>query len=749
MGYKAPQHSGDDKETKELTGQIERITYSDAESGYAVLRIAVKGYPDLVTAVGTIASPAVGEVLSMRGIWTDHPKFGSQFKIVEYRSFAPSSIQGIEKYLGSGLIKGIGPSIAEKIVSLFGAEAFKILDTKPEKLLEIEGIGEKKAAAIHEAWLEQREMRGVMLFLQSYGIGTGYALRVFRHYGSASVQVLQENPYRLAVDIFGIGFVTADKIACSMGFSKESPLRIRAGVLHVMNELTRDGHVFVPIEGLTASAADILSVSPELVEKGIEDCRLNQELIIEWYTDMEGKDDCAVYLPPFHYAEVHSAKNLCRILTSPFNGHYAASEVVIPWVQQELGISFAGQQTEALKTALSSQVMVITGGPGTGKTTLIKAIIKIRSARGFRIMLAAPTGRAAKRMTEATGHEAKTIHRMLEYTGSSMAGGDFMKNETNTLDCDLLVVDEASMIDQILFHHLLKAIPKDASVVFVGDVDQLPSVGPGNVLKDIIDSGVCPVVHLKEIFRQGKESMIVVNAHKINSGEMPCFDDKGDGNSPCDFYFIEQNDPDKALEIIKELVTLRIPQKFGFDPVKDIQVLTPMHRGSVGTTRLNSELREALNIRHGSKVQRMGRIVQEGDKVMQIRNNYEKDVYNGDIGTVLRIDGEESKVIVEMDSGRVSYDFSELDELIHAYAVSIHKSQGSEYPAVVIPITTQHYMMLQRNLLYTGITRGKKLVVLVGTKKAVAIAVKNDKTRKRYTRLAGRLKECLKGRATI
>ena len=745
MGYKGTQYSGDDKEIKELTGQIERITYSDAESGYAVLRIAVKGYPDLVTAVGTIASPAVGEVLSMKGLWTDHPKFGSQFKIVEYRSFAPSSIQGIEKYLGSGLIKGIGPSIAEKIVSLFGAEAFKILDTKPEKLLEIEGIGDKKAAAIHEAWLEQREMRGVMLFLQSYGIGTGYALRVFRHYGSASVQVLQENPYRLAVDIFGIGFVTADKIASSMGFSKESPLRIRAGVLHVINELTRDGHVFVPIEELTASASEILSVSPELVEKGIEDGRLNQELIIEWYTDIEGKDDCAVYLPPFHYAEVHSAKNLCRILSSPFNGQYAAPDVVIPWVQQELGISFAGQQTEALKTALSSQVMVITGGPGTGKTTLIKAIIKIRSARGFRIMLAAPTGRAAKRMTEATGHEAKTIHRMLEYTGSSMAGGDFMKNETNTLDCDLLVVDEASMIDQILFHHLLKAIPKDASVVFVGDVDQLPSVGPGNVLKDIIDSGVCPVVHLKEIFRQGEESMIVVNAHKINSGEMPCFDDKSNGTSPCDFYFIEQNDPDKALEIIKELVTLRIPQKFGFDPVKDIQVLTPMHRGSVGTTRLNSELREVLNIQHGSKIQRMGRIVQEGDKVMQIRNNYEKDVYNGDIGTVLRIDGEESKVIVEMDSGRVSYDFSELDELIHAYAVSIHKSQGSEYPAVVIPIMTQHYMMLQRNLLYTGITRGKKLVVLVGTKKAVAIAVKNDKTRKRYTRLAGRLKDCLKG----
>ena len=742
MVHNGRRYPSDAEETKELTGQIERVTYNDAESGYAVLRIAVKGYPDLVTAVGTIASPAVGEVLNMRGVWIEHPKFGSQFKIMEYKSFAPSSVKGMEKYLGSGLIKGIGPSIAEKIVSLFGADAFEILDSHPERLIEIEGVGEKKAAAIQEAWLEQREVRGVMLFLQSHGIGTGYALRVFRHYGSASVRVLEENPYRLAIDIFGIGFMTADKIASGMGFSRESPLRIRAGVLHVMNELTREGHVFVPVEELTASAAEILSVSSEVVEKGIEDARLNQELIIEWYTDADKKDDCAVYLPAFHYAEVHSAKNLCSILSSPFNGQYADPEVVIPWVQRELGISFAGRQTEALKTALSSQVMVITGGPGTGKTTLIKAIMKIRSARGFKIMLAAPTGRAAKRMTEATGHEAKTIHRMLEYTGSTMSGGDFMRNETNPLDCDLLVVDEASMIDQVLFHHLLKAVPKGSSVIFVGDVDQLPSVGPGNVLKDIIDSGVCPVVHLNEIYRQSRESMIVVNAHRINSGEMPFLDERGEVSSLSDFYFIEESDPDKALEIIKRLVTLRMPQKFGLDPVRDIQVLTPMHRGSVGTARLNLELREALNTCQGSKVLRMGRTLQEGDKVMQIRNNYEKDVYNGDIGTVVRIDGEESRVIVEMDSGRVSYDFSELDELIHAYAVSIHKSQGSEYPAVVIPIMTQHYMMLQRNLLYTGITRGKKLVVVIGTRKADAIAVKNDKTRKRYTRLAERLKSC-------
>lgn len=743
MEYNVRRDSPDGNRIKELTGQIERITYSDAESGYAVLRIDVKGHPDLFTAVGTVASPSVGEVLKMKGTWTEHPRFGAQFRIISYESFAPSSVQGIEKYLGSGLIKGIGPSIAEKIVSLFGPDSFKVLDTQPERLLEIDGIGEKKAAAIVQAWTEQREMRGVMLFLQSHGIGTGYALRVFRHYGSASVQVLQENPYRLAIDIFGIGFMTADKIASSMGFSKESPLRIRAGVLHVINELTREGHIFVPVEELSASVSEILSVPLEMAERGIEECRLGEELIIEWYSDAEGKDECAVYLPAFHYAEVHSAKNLCRILASPFNGQYAAPDVVIPWVQEELGIRFAEEQSEAVKKALSSQVMVITGGPGTGKTTLIKAIIKIRSARGFRIMLAAPTGRAAKRMAEAAGHEAKTIHRMLEYTGSLSAGGDFMKNENDPLDCDLLIVDEASMIDQVLFHHLLKAVPKGASVIFVGDADQLPSVGPGNVLKDLIDSGVCPVVHLKEIFRQGDESMIVVNAHRVNSGEMPFLDDKETASHTNDFYFIEEGDPEKALEIIKKLVTVRIPQKFGLDPVRDIQVLTPMHRGSVGTSRLNAELREVLNTHHGPKVQRMGRTLEEGDKVMQIRNNYDKDVYNGDIGTVIKIDGEECRVTVEMDSGKISYDFAELDELVHAYAVSIHKSQGSEYPAVVVPIMTQHYVMLQRNLLYTGITRGKKLVVLVGTKKAVAIAVRNDKTRKRYTRLAGRLKKSL------
>lgn len=723
---------------KEIAGQIERITYNDEESGYSVLRMAVSGFSDLVTAVGTVMSPVAGATLSLTGTWQNHPKFGLQFKFDTYRSLPPSSNSGIEKYLGSGLIKGIGPSMAEKIVSSFGADTFDILDNHPERLLEIEGIGDKKAAAICMSWSEQREIRDIMLFLQGYGIGAGYAIRVFRYYGSESVRVLKENPYRLAIDIFGIGFLTADKIAAKMGFSSESPLRIRAGVLHVMNELIRDGNVYVPIEDLASAAAEILSVPRYLAEKGIEEARLGEELITEWYQDEAGRDDCAVYLPAFHYAEVHSAKNLVNLISAPFNGHYINPETAIPWVQEELHIKFAEKQIEALKTALISQVMVITGGPGTGKTTLIRAILKIRAARGYRIMLAAPTGRAAKRMSEATGNEAKTIHRMLEYAGKAINNGDFMRNEKNPIDCDLLIVDEASMIDQVLFHHLIKAVPKGASVIFVGDVNQLPSVGPGNVLKDIIDSGICPVVQLNEIFRQAQKSGIIVNAHRVNNGEMPEFDEEY-ASGLKDFYFIQQEDPDKALELIKQLVTVRIPQRFNLDPVNDIQVLTPMHRGSVGTARLNAELRAALNYSGRAKVQRLGRTFQEGDKVMQIRNNYDKDVYNGDIGIILNIDGEANNLTVMMDNGHVSYDFAELDELEHAYAISIHKSQGSEYPAVVIPILTQHYVMLQRNLLYTGITRGKKLVIIVGTKKAIHIAVNNDRTRKRFTRLAARL----------
>lgn len=723
---------------RKLTGLIDRVVYNNSENGYTVLRLAVRGYPNPVTAVGYLHSPTAGEEILMNGEWQEHPKFGMQFKIDSCETVAPTTETGLEKYLSSGLIRGIGPAFAERIVAKFGKDTLEILDNNPERLIEVEGIGEKKIASIVSSWSEQREIRELILFLQKYGTGSGYAAKVFRQYGPASLLVLKENPYRLAIDIFGIGFYTADKIASNMGFPKDSPLRIRAGVLHLMTKFVGDGYVYVPLEELTEKASEILGVNTDLIELGIEEARLAQEIIIEWFENSEGKEQGAVYLPAFHYAESHSAKKLQELISSPFNGQYVNTEVAIPWVQEELNIEFAGQQIEALKIAVNSQIMVLTGGPGTGKTTLIRAILKIREARGYRVMLAAPTGRAAKRMTEATGHEAKTIHRMLEYVGTEGDSGGFMRNDSNPLECDLLIVDEASMIDQILLYHLLKAVPDGASLIFVGDVNQLPSVGAGNILKDIIDSGICPTVMLSEIFRQAEQSNIVVNAHKINAGEMPLFDKHYESGLK-DFYFIEQSDPDKALEVIKTLVTERIPERFQFNPLEDIQVLTPMHKGPIGTVRLNTELQRTLNRTDGVKLQRMGRVFQEGDKVMQVRNNYEKDVYNGDIGAIYRINADEQKLIVKMDNGLVSYDFHELDELIHAYAISIHKSQGSEYPAVVIPILTQHYVMLQRNLLYTAITRGKKLVIIVGTKKALGIAVKNDSTRKRWTRLTARL----------
>lgn len=732
-----PEEMSGDRSIRELVGQIEKITYHDEGSGYTVLRIQVRGYPEQITAVGNMANPAVGSILQLKGGWRNHPRFGTQFDIKEYKAEIPTSAEGIEKYLASGIIKGIGPSVAEKIVERFGCDAISILDNEPDRLLEVEGIGPKKAAAIKAAWAEQRDIRDVIIFLQNYGVGAGLAVRVFGHYGAAAMQVLQENPYRLAIDMFGIGFHTADKVAASMGFATTSPFRIRAGIIHVINEMTRDGHIYVPIDKLAEAAAEILNVPIHDAEAGIEAARLAGEIVVEWFTANDS-DECAVYPPAFHYAESHSAKNLCGLLNAPWDGYRVNIDTIIPWVQETLGITLAEKQEEALCIALASKIMIITGGPGTGKTTLIKAILKIREARGLRVMLAAPTGRAAKRMTEATGHEAKTIHRMLEYVGMSNSGGDFMRDENNPLECDLLVVDEASMIDQILLHHLLKAIPKNASVVLVGDVNQLPSVGAGNVLGDIIASDVIPVVRLNEIFRQARESMIIVNAHRVNEGANLIVDEERKGLK--DFYFIRQEDPEAALEVIKTLVSERIPKRFGFDPVNEVQVLSPMHKGPVGTMRLNMELQRTLNTSKGARAVRMGVTYQEGDKVMQVRNNYQKDVYNGDIGRIFKINGDEGLAIVQMDNGLVSYEFTELDELVHAYAVSIHKSQGSEYPAVVIPLLTQHYVMLQRNLLYTGITRGKRLVIIVGSPKAAAIAVHNDKTRKRWTRLAERLR---------
>lgn len=742
------------RELLELRGQAERITYHNAENGYTVLRLSVQGHTDLITAVGLMAEPAQGEMLTLTGSWEQNAKYGMQFHVYKCESTLPATVAGVEKFLGSGLIKGLGPAMAKKIVDKFGEDTVRVLNEEPDRLADIKGISEKKAEAISDGWQEQRDIREVMVFLQGYGIGTGYALRIFRQYGAATTEVLKENPYRLAIDIPGIGFAIADRIARKIGFSLDSPLRIRAGIRYVLNQLITEGHVYVPAGMLTEAAAQTLQVEKSLAGEGLEAARLAEEIIVESFTDAGGKEEQAVYLPAFHYAEVNSAKNLRAIIDEPYNSQSVDCEKTLPWLERDMGITLAQAQREAISTAVNSKVMIITGGPGTGKTTIIRAVLRMREAAGFRVLLAAPTGRAAKRMSEATDHEAKTLHRLLEYTGAPGSGGAFMRSETNPLECDLLIVDEASMIDQILLHHLLKAVPKSASLIFVGDVNQLPSVSPGNVLKDIIDSGVCPVVKLTEIFRQGRESRIIINAHRINDGEMPILPED-QSLELSDFYFIEpkvsaQEMPeeeykkifeDRVLQTIKKLVAENIPQRFNFDPVNDIQVLSPMHSGSVGTRRLNAELQKIFNKGKGASVQRLERVYKEGDKVMQIKNNYDKDVYNGDIGTITKIDGDESRLYVKMDTGTVSYDFSELEELVHAYAVSIHKSQGSEYPAVVIPLLTQHYVLLQRNLLYTAITRGKKLVVIVGQKKAMRIAVENDKTRTRYTRLTARLKD--------
>jgi len=720
----------------ELQGQIERITYTNEENGFTIARLKVYGQRDLVTVVGNLMAPTPGEILKMKGEWADHAKYGEQFKIVQYKTTVPASVYGITKYLGSGLIKGIGPVMAKRIVKQFGKETLDVIENDIEKLAEIDGIGKKRIGMIKNAWQDQKEIREVMLFLQTHNVSSGYATKIFKHYGNRSIQVVKENPYRLATDIFGIGFVTADHIAEKLGFSKDSELRAEAGILYVLHQLADEGHVYYPYEALVKKCQEILAVDREVLVKAFDTIAVDKRIVIEdlnEHIEEFAENKKAVYLAKFHVSETGIATRLKRLVKAPGSIREIDPDKAIEWVQKQLAITLAGRQVEAVKCAVANKVMVITGGPGTGKTTIINAILKIFSTLKVNIMLAAPTGRAAKRMTEATGHKAKTIHRMLEY---SIRKGGFRKNVDYPLDCDLLIVDEASMIDTILMHHLLKGIPPTATFILVGDVDQLPSVGAGNVLKDIIASGAIPVVELNEIFRQAKESLIIINAHKINSGLLPS--PKQSDNKLDDFYFIEQEDPEEVVRIILELTKERIPERFGFDAVDDIQVLTPMHKGIVGAGNLNVELQSTLNPGQGG-VMRGNRNYRLNDKVMQIKNNYDKEVFNGDIGRITRIDQETRKVTISFDGRDRAYDYTDLDEIILAYAVSVHKSQGSDYHAVIIPIVTQHYILLQRNLIYTAITRGRKLVVMVGTRKALAIGVKNDKTKRRYTYLRYRL----------
>ena len=724
---------------EELKGQIERITYNNKETGYTVARVKIHGKPDLVTVVGNLMSPMPGEILSMKGEWTSHPKYGQQFKVVYYESSVPATVLGIRKYLGSGLIKGIGPVMAERIVKQFGNQTLDIIEDQAERLAEVEGIGKKRIGMIRQAWDDQKEIREVMLFLQSHGISSAYASRIYKHYGDRSIGIVRENPYRLAMDVFGIGFLTADKIAGQLGFSKDSHLRAEAGILFILNQLADDGHVYYPYEPLMEKCHEVLQIDYNIMTKALEGLVISGKIAIENLnndTKNTNKNNQAIYLSKFYFCEKRIAERIKLLISTPEILRPVQVEKAVEWVQKELSIQLAPNQLEAIRNALENKVLILTGGPGTGKTTIINAILKIFNAMGARCLLAAPTGRAAKRMTETTGIPAKTLHRLLEF---SFQSGGFQKNEEKPLNCNVLIVDEASMIDTVLMHHLMKAVPPTASFILVGDVNQLPSVGPGNVLKDMISSGTVPVTTLTEIFRQAAESLIIVNAHRINQGNFPLLPSHDHSKSPGDFYFIRQEDPKKVLNIILDLTCKRIPKRFGYDPFDQVQVLTPMHRGTLGAANLNYHLQQALNPKKDSLILG-GRSFKIDDKVMQIRNNYDKKVFNGDIGRIKHIDADSKEFTILFDDRLVTYDFSELDEIVLAYAISVHKSQGSEYPVVVIPIITQHYILLQRNLIYTAVTRAKKLAVLVGTWKALAIGIKNDKTSKRYTLLKERLK---------
>ena len=715
-----------------LRGQIERVTYSSEESGYTVLRVKVAGRRDLITVVGSFANPKAGEVLNMSGEWSSHPKYGEQFKVVFYQVAVPATAAGIEKYLGSGLIKGIGPKMAKRIVKIFGEQTLDIIEKEPEKLSRVEGIGKHRIAMIAKAWEDQKEIREVMIFLQSHGVSSAYAARIFKHYGKQAITLVQENPYRLAYDIYGIGFLTADKIASQLGFAKDSPLRAEAGLLYVLHTLVEEGHVFYPFEPLLAHAMDLLGIADKaLLVQACERLTWEKRLVVEHLATPSPMD--VVYLSAYHLAECQVAEQLAKLLAAQASLRKVDAPKALAWAEEKSGLRLAPKQREAVMASLTQKMLIITGGPGTGKSTILNVILRIYGAISRRILLAAPTGRAAKRMTEVTGREAKTIHRLLSY---DFKKGGFKKNEEDPLDCDLLVLDEVSMVDLLLFYHLLKAVPKSAKFIVVGDIDQLPSVGAGAVLHDLIASAAVPVVCLREIFRQSQTSSIISNAHKIIHGEALSFPNAAED----DMFFMEEADPEKVLETIVGLVKTRLPRKYGWHPVNDIQVLTPMNRGAMGTQRLNEALQEALNP-HGQAIARGNRVFRLGDKVMQIRNNYDKEVFNGDIGCISRVDPENQDITITVDGRDVVYDYQDLDEIVLAYAISIHKSQGAEYPVVVMPVCTQHYVMLQRNLLYTGVTRGKKLVVLIGTRKALGIAIRNTSQTRRYTALAVRLNQ--------
>ncbi len=726
---------------------VERITYQNPDNGYSVLKVRVKGYDDLVPLVGNLFDVNVGSVLLVEGNWKVDAKYGRQFTADSWEETMPATIYGIEKYLGSGLIKGVGPKFARRIVQKFGMETLEIMETDIRRLLEVEGIGKKRVDQIAESWEKQKEIKNVMLFLQDHGVNTSYAAKIYKQYGNESISVVKENPFRLADDIWGIGFRTADQIAQKLGIQKEAYVRLRSGIMYALSDLAEEGHVYGEKYQLIKHAAQLLEAEESSVIMTMDQMLKDKDLIQDTkisYQEEVGSDvrTDAIYLPPFFFAEIGTASKLrklqaapasdrlfCRLMEAREKTGNRELSVDVSRIEQIVGMEYDEVQRDAIRRAAISKVMVLTGGPGTGKTTTTQGIIAAFRAYGLKILLAAPTGRAAQRMTEATGLEAKTIHRLLECKPPE----GYQKNEENPLEGDVLIVDECSMIDIILMNALMKAIPPGMRLILVGDIDQLPSVGAGNVLRDIIDSGCFPVIRLTRIFRQALSSRIIMNAHRINEGKMP---DISNGKES-DFFFLEREEPEDVLPEIVNLVKNKL-SKYYRTPCAQIQVLTPMQRGVVGAANLNIALQEALNP-VGLGLRRSGMDFRVNDKVMQMKNNYDKEVFNGDIGIIETVDTEERELSVRFDARLVTYDISELDELVHAYATTIHKAQGSEYPIVVMPVLMKHFVMLQRNLIYTGITRAKKILVMVGTRKALAYAVRNLTVTKRNTMLRERL----------